>query len=432
LLKGLKNIVIKEVKELIRDPRILLGIIIVPLLMYPLMGFATRAALQTAQESLKEISIAVIDSDKGIMAQHFTDFLGTYPNIKLTMINSSNIEENLSFVQESGVHAVILIPEDFSVNISSGLKGELRIYGLIRVGGFTESAVFSATNQVVQTFEQALVTETLMQGGFPDPEIVLDPVITSQKSIVKGKIIDVSPENVIGSTMSQLMFMPTGIMILIILAMQLSATAVAAEKEEKTLETLLSLPIDRFTILVGKLAGSVIVAAVGALAVVVGFTYYVGSFTAGLATDVSTDLQAIGLTPDLMGYLLLGASLFVSLICALALAMSISVFAEDVRGAQSLLGFLIIPLIIPMLFLMFADINAVPLIWKIVLFAIPFTHPMLAARASFTGDYTTAVLGIAYVTVFTLATLYVAAKIFTTEKIFTMRVRLRRRKAEEE
>jgi hypothetical protein len=34
--------------------------------------------------------------------------------------------------------------------------------------------------------------------------------------------------------------------------------------------------------------------------------------------------------------------------------------------------------------------------------------------------------------VFTLATLYVAAKIFTTEKIFTMRVRLRRRKAEED
>jgi len=49
-------------------------------------------------------------------------------------------------------------------------------------------------------------------------------------------------------------------------------------------------------------------------------------------------------------------------------------------------------------------------------------------RASFTGDYTTAVLGIAYVTAFTLVVLYIAARIFTTEKILTMRLRLRRRK----
>jgi len=57
---------------------------------------------------------------------------------------------------------------------------------------------------------------------------------------------------------------------------------------------------------------------------------------------------------------------------------------------------------------------------------------MLAARASFTGDYTIAVLGIVYVTAFTLAVLYIAAKIFTTEKILTMRLRLRRQKIKRE
>jgi ABC-2 type transport system permease protein len=134
----------------------------------------------------------------------------------------------------------------------------------------------------------------------------------------------------------------------------------------------------------------------------------------------------------LFGYAILGASLFVSLLSALALAVVVSVFAEDVRGAQSLLGFVYLPLFIPMIVLMFADINTLPLTIRIILLAIPFTHPMLAARAMTTGDYFTAIWGIGYVTIFTLVILYVAARIFATEKILTMRLRLRRRKIREE
>ncbi len=148
--------------------------------------------------------------------------------------------------------------------------------------------------------------------------------------------------------------------------------------------------------------------------------------------QTAVDLSAIGLAPGLFGYAILGASLFVSLLSALALAVVVSVFAEDVRGAQSLLGFVYLPLFIPMLVLMFADINTLPLTLRIILFAIPFTHPMLAARAMITGDYFTALWGIGYVTIFTLVILYIAARIFATEKILTMRLRLRRKKIREE
>ena len=75
-----------------------------------------------------------------------------------------------------------------------------------------------------------------------------------------------------------------------------------------------------------------------------------------------------------------------------------------------------------MIFLMYTDLSALPLILRLIILAIPYTHPMLAARASFTGDYTTAVLGIVYVTAFTIGILYVAAKIFTIEKILTARI----------
>jgi ABC-2 type transport system permease protein len=142
----------------------------------------------------------------------------------------------------------------------------------------------------------------------------------------------------------------------------------------------------------------------------------------------SVDLSAIGLTPTPLGYLILGVSVFVSLLCALAVAIVVSVFAEDVRGAQSLLGFVYTPLVLPIFVLMFADINTLPFALRILMLALPFTHPVLASQTLMTGDYLTPVLGIFYVVVFTLIMMYVASKIFATEKILTMRLSLRRKK----
>lgn len=146
----------------------------------------------------------------------------------------------------------------------------------------------------------------------------------------------------------------------------------------------------------------------------------------------SVDLGAIGLTPGPVGYVILGVSVFMSLLCALAVAVVVSVFAEDVRGAQSLLGFVYTPLVLPIFVLMFADINTLPFALRIFLLALPFTHPVLASQAMMTGDYLTPVLGIVYVAALTLVILYVASRIFATEKILTMRLRLGRKKTVQE
>jgi ABC-2 type transport system permease protein len=421
----------KEVKELVRDPRILLGIVLVPLLMFPLMGLMIRTSQEAAMESMKNIAIAVIDLDNDVFAQNLTDIMRSYENLKVEILNASSIEEVSSDVQDSDVTAVVIIPEGFSENLTNDVRAELRVYGVFRGGGIAESGVFSAVNSLLQYFERSLIDQSLAEADL-EPEIVLNPIEISAKSIVRGEPVDINPDTLFAVAMSQFFGFPLAIMMLIILAMQLAATSVASEKEEKTLETLLSLPISRFTMLIGKLTGSVFVAVLGAITTIVGVSYYVGSFAFGTPTQTAVDLATIGLAPGLLGYAILGVSLFVSLLSALALAVVVSVFAEDVRGAQSLLGFAYLPLFIPMLVLMFADINTLPFALRIILLAIPFTHPMLAARAMLTGDYFTAIWGIVYVTIFTLVILYVAARIFATEKILTIRLRLRRQNSTEE
>ncbi len=431
MLKALRNIVAKEVKEMVRDPRILLGIVLAPLLIFPLLGFMFRTSTEAMQQSIKTISIAVIDLDKGSVAQNLTDFLKSFPSVKVETIDAQNIDEIASTVQTSNVTAVIVIPQNFSLNITNGEKGELKIYGVFRGGGIAESVTFSAVQNLLESFKKNLVLETVQQKFPENPDVVLEPIGVSQESIVKGKPVNVNPSALFGFAQAQFLGLPLALFMLIILAMQLAATSVATEKEEKTLETLMSLPLSRFTMLIGKLAGSTIVAAMGAVATILGVIYYMGSFAFGAPTQPSLDLTAIGLSPSLVGYVILGTSVFVSLLCALALAVVISVFADDVRGAQSLLGFVYTPLVFPIFVLMFADLNSLPFGLRLFLLALPFTHPVLAAQATMTGDYFTPILGIGYVTAFTLVILYVAARIFATEKILTMRIRLGRRKLKE-
>jgi ABC-2 type transport system permease protein len=224
--------------------------------------------------------------------------------------------------------------------------------------------------------------------------------------------------------MSQSIARPVGIMMLLIFAMQLASTAVASEKEEKTLETLLTMPINRTTILAGKLTGSIIVAIVGALAFLIGFSYYRTSLT-GMIPTGNVDLAAIGLEPTITAYAIMGVSLFMAMLSALALAISLSVFAEDVRGAQALVGPLSMLFVFPMIFMMFTDITTLPFPLSIILLAIPFTHAMLATNITFTGNYIGAIGGIVYMAIFTIIVLYIASRLFGTEKILTAKLKFK-------
>ena len=161
--------------------------------------------------------------------------------------------------------------------------------------------------------------------------------------------------------LSQSIALPLTVMIMITYAMQIAATSVAMEKEEKTLETLLTAPVDRFAILMGKVSSTVIVAGVASVTVLVGYSYMIGSITMGITNTSNVDLVSLGLVPSAFGYAMLGVSLFVTLLSALALAVIMSAFSENVRSAQALVGYVYPLIFIPAMALMYLDINTMPL-----------------------------------------------------------------------
>jgi ABC-2 type transport system permease protein len=418
LLKGLGNVVVKELKELLRDPKILIGVIVVPLLMLPLMGFVIRGSMESTQQRLQHLQVGLADFDQGEIGVNLTRFLANPPfNVTMINLNVSTLDETAlaravdRLQTETNATELIIIFPGTTANITQGTPAVIEVYSVFSgAGGITETASSSAFSAYLASFQRMLA---------PDPFYILP------KSIIKGEPVDVPPSGLFTLMYSQVFALPLTISMLLVFSMQIAATSVASEKEEKTLETLLSLPISRFTILLGKLTGSIIVAAVGAVAIIIGFNYYMESFMVLGQAGGSVDLAALGLAPTLLGYAILGASVFMALLSALALAIIISAFAEDVRGAQSVVGYLYVLIMLPMFVIMFTDFTTLPLAARIVLLAIPYAHPMLAAQAAFTGNYTIAVFGVVYIALFTVALLYLAARLFATEKILTAKLRFR-------
>jgi len=409
LLKGFGTLLVKELKELIRDPKILLGFIVVPLIMFPVLGYVMNLSMQTAQESASKAVLLVVNHDLGNNSTQFIAFLNLAVNA--TPIPVLTVDEALLQLSNYSASGIVEIPANFSQSVIARIPVSVKFYTVFSGSGLFEGISSSIVNQMVENYNRNLAPNILMP---------------AQSTIVKGKIIEgIDPRVLSSLVISQAIALPVTMLILLTYSMQIAATSVAMEKEEKTLETLLTLPMDRFAILAGKLSGSIIVAGIGALAYMFGFNYYMGSFTSAIPSGGSADLVSLGLVPSLFGYLLLGVSLFVTLLSALALAVILSAFAQDVRSAQSLVSYVFPFVFVPSIALMYLDINVLPFWLKVVLYAIPFSQPIMASKAVTTGDYVTAGLGIVYVAAFTLVIMYAASRLFATEKILTVKLRFK-------
>ena len=409
MLRGFGNFLLKELKELIRDPKILLGMIIVPLIMFPILGAVMSFSVQSAQETAGKTTIIILNHDNGTASSEFITYINS--SLRVVEAQAATIADAVPLLAENNATVIVEIPADFTRNMTARVGVRVRFSSVYAGSGLLESVGSSVVDALVQQFNRE-----------KNPDLVLP----EKSAIVKGKIVEgVDPAMLSSLMLSQAIAMPITMMILLSYSMQIAATSVAMEKEEKTLETMLTLPMDRFAILMGKLSGSIIVAGFGALAYMIGFNYYLGSFTTMIPAGANVDMVSLGLVPSPFGYLLQGISIFVALLSALALAVILSSFAEDVRSAQSMVGYIYPFIYLPSLALMYLDINALPLVVRIIIYAIPYSHPIIASKAITMGDYWTAILGIVYVAVFTVVIMYIASRLFATEKILTAKLRFR-------
>jgi ABC-2 type transport system permease protein len=101
--------------------------------------------------------------------------------------------------------------------------------------------------------------------------------------------------------------------------------------------------------------------------------------------------------------------------------MLLGAMARDYKAAQSLTLPIMFLAMLPFFVLMMKDFNTLPALLQAVLFAIPFTHPMMAMNNLMFDDYGLVLAGIAYQLMFAAITVAAAVWLFKKDLLITGR-----------
>ena len=405
----LGNIIRKEFKELFTLST-LLPIVVVALV----FGFVGQMVGNVEQRIEERPVIGVVDRDEGESSDIAMSVLAERAEV---IYEGGDAGEGLEEVREGNGVALLVIPETFTENIYANSPGEIEVYWIMRGAGMLDSISSGTLEVLMQSVNQEISGELMEQDNPLDPALVLDPTTRSETTFFKGKEIEgLSPGQLSGMLISQSVVMPVVVMMLIIMAGVAVISSMGLEKENKTLETLLTLPVRRSHIVIGKIVGSALVGMIMAAIYMIGFSYYMGSFQ--ISNTSPTDF---GLALGMQDYLLVGISLFVALLAGLSLCIVLGTFARNYRSAQTLIFPITALAMISAFVIMFKDFDTIPVVLKALLFAIPFSHPMMAVRALMLDNYWLVVGGIVYAAVFTTVMIGVAVRIFNSDRLLTGR-----------
>ena len=407
------NIIKKEFKELFTISTL------IPIVVVAIVFASVGQMVGNVGETMEEKPvIGIVDMDGG----DFSDIAMSVLIEKAKVVyNGSDAEEGLEEVRKENGVALLAIPENFSQNIYANHPGEIEIYWIMKGAGMMDSISSGTVEGLIQAVNQGISTKLIQQDNSLDPALVLNPTTRIETTFFKGKEIQgLSPSQLGNMLISQSVVIPVVVMMLIIMAGVSVISSMGLEKENKTLETLLTLPVRRSHIVIGKIVGSALVGMIMASIYMIGFSRYMSSFQ---ISDIN--LADFGLALGIQDYLLIGISLFAALLAGLSLCIVLGTFAKNYRSAQALIFPITAVALISAFIVMFKDFDTIPAVLKVLVFAIPFSHPMMAIRALMLDNYLLVIGGIAYTAVFTAIMIGIAVRIFNSDRLLTGSVRKR-------
>ena len=416
-MSAIGNIIFKEIKELL-TPATILPIVFIALI----FGSMGNAISGIEEEITEPPTIGVISEDNSSLALIATDIFSNHSEVIFNSTAREEKDQGLQHLEQHDGIALILIPENFTRNIYNGSPGGIEVYWIMKGAGILDAISSSVVEELLR-FVSREISRDLIQGNTSvNATVALAPTFLQQTTFFKEReFIGLSPNDLSGIMNQQSFIIPIVMMMIIIMAGSLVITSMAFEKENKTLETLLTLPVKRFTIVTGKITASALIGLLLAVIYMVGLSYYFQSFQMmGATTQTTFDLSL-----SAMDFILIGTSLFITLFAALSLAMLLGTLAKNYKSAQTLTFPLVLLALVPMFLTMFMDFATMPLALKGLLFAIPFSHPMMAPRALLFNDYVLVFSGILYVAIFALIMISIVVWIFKTDRLLTGSTRLK-------
>lgn len=332
----------------------------------------------------------------------------------------------ITAMEGMGLSYVIAVPDAITSNIEDikTMSGEQRTridtYFIYRNEGLFGSASNSVGTSLVGAMNSILskkITDSAISG---DSSYMVQPLTwggDGNHTSVNGTVYsDITPYALSSSMMSQSLMIPIVVMIVILMVGSVVISSMGSEKENKTLETLLTMPIKRTTIISGKLLAAAVVGLIYGVAYMIGMMFYTTGLTVG---STNVNLSEYGLSLGIIDWVLLMTVLFLAIFSALGMCMILGAFTKNYKMAQQMTMPISFLAIIPMFVFMFMSWSALPAIGQALMFLIPFSHPMMGMTNLMFGDMDVILGGIAYLLIFDAITIFITVKIYNSDILIT-------------
>jgi ABC-2 type transport system permease protein len=385
------------------------------------------------------IPVGVVDADNGTFSPVVLAAL-EQAGLKPVELKSADGKDAKALLNEAHANILLEIPKGFSAGLENGKPQQLstttRIEHFSFVGNSAVTALSGATALINSALASAIAAEAA-----PDvsPQMLQAPVTTTENVVIGNREAQTSAVQVMSFVSQQTTLIPIVLFVVVIFASQMIATTIATEKENKTLETLLSYPVSRTSIVTSKMLAAGIVALLVGIAYMFGITRYISGIEASFTDPTAADraataseaaMRQLGLTLGTSDYVLMGLTLFAGILVALAISIILGAFAENVKAVQSLLTPMMVLMMVPYFLTMFLDLSSLPDGARLAVLAIPFTYLFTAGPNLFLGNYAAVWWGIAYQFLWFAVFVTIAARVFSSDRILTMKLNLsRKRKA---
>ncbi|MAW22889.1 MAG: hypothetical protein CMA16_05535 [Euryarchaeota archaeon] len=356
-----KRIVIvakKEIIEFIRDWRTIVALVLIPLLLFPLLFIAFPIVMQNEAAEMDEKTVDVL-----VQSDDIETYLVEEIENQSALVFVEPMPLNLSTLSDSGNNTEQLRDLQYDAILRIELRNDTWYYAILHLSTSEQSnEARGRILEVLVQWEEDLTSQRIESAGL-DVSSTLNPVqwdgpILSADVATKGEQA--------GMLLS--LFIP------FVLAIWTASAAVqpaidmtVGERERGTLESLLSLPLSRTELLLGKWLAVVSITGVGV-------TLQIGGLLFGIAYLASDFIDVPSLSIGAILLLGLAIGFYGTMIVALYLALAMR--SKSVKEAGSVLTPITLAMIMPILLTQFINLDDVEMFW----FGVPFVNVLLGLR----------------------------------------------------
>jgi len=362
-MKRIRIVFKKEVRDLIRDRRTLYSLVVLPLLIYPVFigGIQKVVSRMIMRETTTVVDVGIIGKTH---APRLWNYLQAEP-----LLRWIDVEDTIAPIEDKEVEAIIKIPEGFEVQLDKGITSEVKIF--YTNTRFKSQAAAGRVKDVLDRYRKDYVNKVLQAKG-------VDTTVVEPFAVIKQ---DITPKKRAGMFVLGMIVPYLFIIMMMVGAMHTATDITAGEKERGTLETILTAPLTRTELLLGKWLSVLFFALVTGMLAVIGLVIALKFRLTPIGNIPGTEQIGFYISPGAAGLILV---LVVPLATFLAsLLITVSIIAKSYREAQTYASIIMMVVIFPaMVSMLPIDLTLRP---KIA--AIPILNFVLAMKQLIMGEF---------------------------------------------